>query len=77
MDLGMVTIDGNLSYHAGDYNYGQNPSITAVAYANSFAGGPNPSRTTTLYDIDYDKGVLTTQNPANNGDSTDCRISRS
>lgn len=67
VDLGTVTMDSNINYAAGDRNSGRNPSLTAAAYTNSFAGGPDPSRTTTLYDIDYDRDVLTIQNPPNDG----------
>jgi hypothetical protein len=55
--------DTNLAYAAGDPNNGQNPNVTAAGYTNSFAG----ATTTTLYDIDTNLDVLTTQNPPNNG----------
>ena len=67
VETGAVAVDNNLNYAAGDRNAGQNPSITAAAYTNSFAGGPDPSRTTVLYGIDYDRDVLTIQNPPNAG----------
>lgn len=67
VDTGAVLVDGNLNYAAGDRNAGQNPSVTAAAYTNSFAGGPDPNRTTVLYGIDYERDVLTIQNPPNAG----------
>ena len=67
VDTGAVLVDSNLNYAVGDRNAGKNPSITAVAYTNSFAGGPDPTRTTVLYGIDYDRNVLTIQNPPNAG----------
>ena len=67
VDTGAVLADSNLNYAAEDRNAGQNPSVTAAAYTNSFAGGPDPSRTTVLYGIDYDRDVLTIQNPPNAG----------
>ncbi len=67
VDTGVVLMDGNINYAAGDRHAGQNPSLTAAAYTNSFAGGPDPKRTTSLYDIDFDRDVLTLQNPPNNG----------
>lgn len=67
VDTGAVTVDGNINYGAGDRNARQNPNLTAAAYTNSFAGTPAPTRTTVLYGIDYDRDVLTIQNPPNNG----------
>ena len=67
VDTGAVLVDSNLNYAVGDRNAGKNPSITAAAYTNSFAGGPDPTRTTVLYGIDYDRNVLTIQNPPNAG----------
>ncbi|MDX6696556.1 MAG: trimeric autotransporter adhesin [Blastocatellia bacterium] len=55
--------DPNLAYAAGDPNFGQDPTVTGVAYSNNFAG----ATTTTLYDIDSGLDILTTQNPPNNG----------
>jgi hypothetical protein len=52
--------DGNLAYDDGtpaDANVG------AVAYTNSYRASSN----TTLYDIDEVAGILSTQNPPNNG----------
>lgn len=55
--------DGTLAYAVGDPNAGQNPNIVASGYTNSFAG----TTTTTLYNIDSNLDILTTQNPPNNG----------
>ena len=63
VDTGAVTVDGNLAYAAGDVNAGDNPSVTAAAYINSFAG----TTATQLYDIDNLQDVLVLQNPPNNG----------
>ena len=60
---GMVTQDMTLAYAAGDANVGQNPNVTGSAYSNNFAG----ATATTLYDIDSNLDILTTQNPPNNG----------
>jgi Tol biopolymer transport system component len=59
----VVAVDTALAYAAGDTNAGQNPSVVAVAYTNNFAGATS----TTLYDIDSARDVLTTQNPPNAG----------
>lgn len=55
--------DMTLAYAAGDPNTAQNPNITGAAYTNNFAG----ATATTLYDIDSNLNILTTQNPPNNG----------
>lgn len=60
---GTNLVDGVLAYAVGDVNAGQNPNIVASGYTNSFAG----TATTTLYNIDSNLGILTTQNPPNNG----------
>ncbi len=60
---GTNVVDGTLAYAAGDPNNGQNPNITGSAYINSFAG----ATATTLYNIDSNLGILTIQNPPNNG----------
>ena len=59
----LAATDGTLAYAAGDPNTGNSPSVTEVAYTNSFAG----STTTTLYDLDAALKVLATQNPPNSG----------
>ncbi len=60
---GSNVVDGVLAYALGDANVGANPNIVASGYTNSFAG----TATTTLYNIDSNLGILTTQNPPNNG----------
>jgi Domain of unknown function (DUF4394)/Calx-beta domain len=62
-DGSLTATDGTLAYAAGDPNFGQNPSITGAAYTNNFAG----ATATTLYDIDFNLGILARQNPPNNG----------
>jgi Domain of unknown function (DUF4394)/Bacterial pre-peptidase C-terminal domain len=52
VDADLVTagtqLDTPLAYFAGDANFGANPSVTAAAYTNNFAG----TASTTLYGID-------------------------
>jgi hypothetical protein len=55
--------DTTLAFAAGDVNAGATPNIRGVGYTNSVAG----AATTTLYDIDVDRDILVTQNPANSG----------
>ena len=62
-NTGVVAVDTNLAYAAGDPNANQNPNVAGSAYANNVFG----ATTTTLYDIDTNLGVLATQNPANAG----------
>jgi hypothetical protein len=35
-DTGAITIDGTLSYVAGDAGFGVNPNIVGAAYTNNF-----------------------------------------
>ena len=63
VDTGAVTVDGDLSFAAGDANAGDNPSVTAAAYTNSFAG----TLSTMLYDIDEAQDILVLQDPPNDG----------
>ena len=63
VDTGAVTVDGNLAFAADDPNAGDDPSITAAAYTNSFAG----TTSTTLYDIDQAQDILVLQDPPNDG----------
>ena len=51
----VATIDTQLSYQAGDPNFGINPSISGLAYTNNFAG----TSSTSLYGIDYNLDILT------------------
>lgn len=62
-DGSLTSADQVLAYGSGDVNAGQNPNIVAAGYANSFAGATS----TTLYGIDSNLDILTTQNPPNNG----------
>lgn len=62
-DTGTVITDGTLAYAAGDPNAAADPNIVAVAYQNNFAG----TGTTTLFDLDSNLDILTSQNPPNNG----------
>jgi 3D (Asp-Asp-Asp) domain-containing protein len=55
--------DISLSYSAGDSNQGDTPNIRANGYTNSVSG----ATMTTLYNIDVDNDVLTTQTTANSG----------
>jgi hypothetical protein len=59
-------VDTNLAYAPGDPGAGTNPSVTASAYTNNFAGATS----TTLYDIDNARHTLVIQNPPNNGTLT-------
>ncbi len=62
-DTGAITIDGTLSYVAGDPGFGVNPNIVGAAYTNNFKG----ATTTTLYVLDAGRDMLCIQNPANSG----------
>jgi hypothetical protein len=59
----VAAVDLPLAYAAGDANFGQDPSVTAAAYTQNFAG----TATTSLYGIDAASGNLVLQNPPNNG----------
>ena len=59
----LAATDGNLAFASGDANAGQNPSVGAVAYTNSFNG----STATTLFNYDDSLNIVTTQVPPNNG----------
>jgi hypothetical protein len=60
---GVATIDGSLSFAAGDPNAGVTPGVVAGAYTNSVANATS----TLLYDIDLSTQSLLTQNPPNTG----------
>jgi hypothetical protein len=62
-DTGAVTKDGMLAYAAADKMSGKKPWITAGAYTNSMAGAAR----TELFNLDTGNGVLTLQNPPNDG----------
>jgi hypothetical protein len=53
--------DTNLVYAMGDANQDFNPNVTGAAYTNNFNG----ATTTTLYDIDSVRDILTTQGSPN------------
>lgn len=59
----VVATDSVLIYAPGDVNSGVTPYLSAVAYANSYAG----AATTTLYGIDASLNVLVIQTPPNAG----------
>lgn len=63
VDTGAVTTDTNLAYAVGDSKFGINPSVSAAAYSNNFAG----SVVTTLYDLDIELKLLAIQTPPNGG----------
>lgn len=65
-DGAVAGVDTNLAYAPGDPGAGTNPSVTASAYTNSFAGATS----TTLFDIDNARHTLVIQNPPNNGTLT-------
>jgi hypothetical protein len=57
---GIAAPDGNLAYFDGSP---ADANVGAVAYTNSYRGSSN----TTLYDFDEVAGILSTQNPPNDG----------
>jgi hypothetical protein len=59
----LTATDTALAYAAGDVNSGAPPRIVGSAYTNNLSGAV----TTTLYDIDSNLDILTTQNPPNGG----------
>ena len=59
----LAAVDTALAYAAGDTNFGANPGVNAVAYANN----TNGATTTTLYALDTTLDTLVTINPPNNG----------
>jgi hypothetical protein len=63
VDDGKTTVDGSLKYADADANKGKQPTVTAGAYSNSFAG----TKETTLYDIDAANGTFVRQVPPNDG----------
>ncbi|MGI8602180.1 MAG: DUF4394 domain-containing protein [Verrucomicrobiales bacterium] len=62
-DAALAGTDTPLAFAAGDPNAGQNPSIGAAAYTNSFVGAPS----TALFNIDFGLDILVTQEPPNAG----------
>lgn len=59
----IAATDGDLAFAAGDVNASEMPMVVSSAYTKSYIG----SESTTLYNIDYNLGILTTQVPPNNG----------
>ena len=67
---GVTGVQIPLAYATGDPNVNVNPTITAAAYTNSFAGPastPASPRGTVLYDIDSNLNVLVRQDPPGSG----------
>ena len=60
----VAAIDLALAYAATDINAGETPSVVGAAYTNP---DNDPATGTLLYDIDRRLGILTTQNPPNDG----------
>lgn len=60
---GVVSVDTDVAYVAGDANFGANPNVTHVAYTNSVPGATS----TTLYAIDAGLDVLVRFGNANAG----------
>ena len=60
----VAAIDLGLAYATADANAGQKPSVIGAAYTNP---DNDPATGTLLYDIDRRLGILTTQNPPNDG----------
>ena len=53
-----TTADGKLVYGATDSRTGTNPTLTAAAYTNTFAGAPVTGDTTALYSVDAGTDTL-------------------
>ncbi|GAA4371287.1 hypothetical protein GCM10023185_46610 [Hymenobacter saemangeumensis] len=66
---GIAATDGMLSYAAGDAGAGQSPTVGSVAYTNSFVG----ATATGLYTLDHALGLISFQNPPNDGVLTNSR----
>ena len=63
VELGATAVDRSATYATGDANAGRRPGIAASAYTNSRRG----AATTKLFNIDAARGVLTVQDPPNDG----------
>lgn len=63
VDDGKAIVDGTLKFGEVDAMKGKPVMVTAVAYANSFAG----TKETAMYDIDMGSGSLLKQAPPNDG----------
>lgn len=67
VDTGETIVDTPLAFAAGDDNFGVDPNISGAAYTNSFAGPPDPTRTTQLTVLDYALDIASIQSPPNDG----------
>jgi len=63
VEIGATAVDRPLAYAPGDPNAGRRPGIAASAYSHSLPG----AATTTLFNIDAARDVLTVQDPPNDG----------
>ncbi|RSK45652.1 DUF4394 domain-containing protein [Hymenobacter perfusus] len=61
------TVDGTITYATTDANAAATPALGSVAYTNSFPGGADAARTTTLFGYDEALNVLVRQDPPNAG----------
>lgn len=59
----IAATDGDLAFAATDVNSASTPMAVSAAYSKSYIG----TESTTLYNIDFDLNILTTQIPPNNG----------
>lgn len=62
--MGTATLDGTLSFTAGDPNQGQSPNLVATAYTNSVKPAPTA---TVLYAIDSTRNLLVKLASPNDG----------
>lgn len=58
-----IAADSMLNFAAGDPNAGSNPVVVSGAYTNSYPG----ATTSTLFNLESSKNVLTIQSPQNTG----------
>lgn len=65
--MGAATVDGALSFAAGDPNQGQSPNLVATAYTNSVKPAPTA---TVLYAIDSTRNLLVKLPAPNDGKIT-------
>lgn len=63
IDGSVTSVDASTAYAGGDPNFAAVPDVVASAYTNNIAG----ALTTTLYNLDANLNILSTQNPPNNG----------
>lgn len=67
---GAVTADGKLVYTGTDVKTGTNPTLTAAAYTNSFAGSTPAATETALYSIDAGTDTLVMHTSATGAGTT-------